>query len=87
MKEEMDFEEPKKKRGSGFWTTNRIIMVSLLVLGLLIGGYAEHQFIEPILTADYSKCKADLKSLNAEIQNCYLDKAALEKQLGKTSSN
>lgn len=77
-KDEMDYDEPKKKK-QGFWTANRIIIAVVLIAGLLVGGYVEHMYIEPLLSADCNKCKNDIQILNDEIKDCLLEKTVCEK--------
>lgn len=83
VKDEMDDGEHRKKhKGESFWTTDRILLLFFFIVGLIIGGYVMHQFIEPILSADYPKCKSDLKTLNDEIKSCYEKLSIQEKQAG-----
>lgn len=66
-------EEPRRKKKGfslGGWRTLLIVLVA----GLLIGGFLEHQYLEPIVSDNAKKladCSSTNKLLDQEIGKCY----------------
>lgn len=64
----MDDEEealisPRGKR-HGFWTAERMLFAAVFIAGLLIGAFATHQYIEPMIFAAKSSDSNALAQLN-----------------------
>lgn len=72
MRDDEDDLPKRKKKGTGFlgW---RALLIFLLI-GFVLGGFLEHQYIEPLLGETAKKlagCENINKLLNGEIETCY----------------
>lgn len=77
-----EFEEPRRKKSSTLFSS-RNLFIFLFVLGLALGLFLEHRYIEPILSKSekqLASCESTNKLLNTEIESCYKKLADANKQ-------
>jgi flagellar basal body-associated protein FliL len=83
-----DFAEPKKKKASRFGSIK--VFLVLLIIGIAIGAFLEHQYIEPMINSN-AKALADCSNtkslLNIEIEDCYKQLADLNSQTTQLDNN
>ncbi len=82
-------EGKEQKKGKGFWSVSRILLLFFLVLGIIIGIAIEHYFVEKAISAEReNKCNACFENqqlLNDTINSCISEKKALQKKLSSCS--
>lgn len=73
MARDNDFEDddfrPRKKKGKGFWTMNRIILLVVFCGGLVLGAVFTHYFVEPTLGSTVSLENQDLITRNTALDS------------------
>ena len=50
-----------------FWTPDRVLPAIVFVLGLLIGGFATNQYIDPFLSGTQAQDQNSLLEMNARL--------------------
>jgi len=73
-------EKEEKRTGKSFWTPDRMLFATFLVLGLLVGAIVMHFVIEPVLgnsvRSDLEKKTIEANELLAKYQQCMAEKLA-----------
>lgn len=66
-------ERKERKRGKGLLTTNRVFILFVFIIGLLLGGFLMHQYIEPVLQekacGDYNALMEINEQLDKDVDN------------------
>ncbi len=52
-----------KPRGSGLFSATRIFMLFLLIIGIVIGSFVQHQYVEPLLNKEFIAKNTSLQTL------------------------
>ncbi|MEM0359891.1 MAG: hypothetical protein QXK06_00960 [Candidatus Diapherotrites archaeon] len=77
----MDKEE--KKTGKSFWTPERMLFATFLVLGILVGAIIMHFVVEPVLGSslreDLEKKTIEAKELQEKYAQCMSEKTIASK--------
>lgn len=67
-----NLEQAVRKTKGGFFSTERIFMIFLLVIGFIAGLYIEHAYVEPMLSGtlgdQLNECRTSNSLLNQEIE-------------------
>lgn len=73
-------ERPKKKKGKRFFTFKKVSLIVVFLLGLSLGMYLMHIYVEPALYQDIIKENYDLNLMNQQLDksndlfyNCLLN--------------
>ena len=74
----------------GFWGSKKVIFVSILVLGIIIGIIAGHYLVEPLidnkLAENYKACTLKVDLMENQLDSCYkcIDEKGFEVQSGNS---
>lgn len=75
----MSDEEDSIIKLGGFWTTGRIVLILVFILGVIIGGIIVNQYVDPFIYANQASDFNAVSSLNSrldtradELYNCLL---------------
>ena len=52
-----------RQKGTGFFTATRIFMLFLLIIGIVIGSFVQHQYVEPLLNKEFIAENSSLQTL------------------------
>lgn len=69
-----------------FWSSKKVVFISLLVLGIIIGIIAGHYFVEPIIDNKiaeyYEACTVKVELMENQLDFCYkcIDEKGFEVQ-------
>ena len=53
----------RRKPSSSFFTATRIFMLFLLIIGIVIGSFVQHQYVEPLLNKEFIAKNTSLQTL------------------------
>jgi hypothetical protein len=76
-------EKEEKRAGKSFWTPERMLFATFLVLGIIVGAMAMHFVVEPILgntvRSDLEKKTIEANELLDKYTQCMAEKGAAGK--------
>ena len=52
-----------RQKGTGFFTATRSFMLFLLIIGIVIGSFVQHQYVEPLLNKEFIAENSSLQTL------------------------
>ncbi|MFH1240682.1 MAG: hypothetical protein V1672_05755 [Candidatus Diapherotrites archaeon] len=61
--------------GEGFWSSKKVIFISILILGIILGILAGHYVVEPIINnkiaENYESCTVKVDLMETQLDSCY----------------
>ena len=69
-----------------FWSSKKVVFISILVLGMIIGIIAGHYLVEPIIdnkiAENYEACTVKVDLMESQLDSCYkcIDEKGFEVQ-------
>jgi len=61
--------------GEGFWSSKKVVFISILILGIILGILVGHYVVEPIINnkiaENYESCTAKVDLMETQLDSCY----------------